>query len=429
MGSLTSGSKTWAFGELARRFIVGGAWNLLGNAASQALGLLAQILVARWLGKEAFGQLGMVYGTLGTIGIFASLGLGLTATKHVAEFRDTDPARAGRIIGLTSAITWIFAGVVTVAVLLASPYIAVETLKSAGLVWPLRLGCILIVLGAINTLQVAVLVGLESFKQVAAINLGKGLCSLPLLLVGAWRGGVTGVLIAYVIAGALFCGMGQWMVHREARRRQIAITSVELSTEFRLLWSFSAPAFLNSILWPLSVWVTNLFVIRLVDGYQQVGTLNAVRQWQAAVNFIPVAINGAVMPILASVMAHTPHDKDRSLQMANQLTSIAVWPVTLVLMLGAPFFLNLYGPGFSKAWPIFLVIMGATGVNLLNSAAGSLMLAKGAMGASLVNSALTSVFTITVIALTISRGGLYSVSYAILICNLLSTIGVVATAV
>ena len=135
------------------------------------------------------------------------------------------------------------------------------------------------------------------------------------------------------------------------------------------------------------------------------------------------------MPILASVLTNAPKDKDRSLQLANRLTSVAVWPVTVTLMLGAPFFLSLYGADFSSAWPVFLIMMGATGVNLLNSSAGSLMLAKGAMVASLVNSALSSVFIIAIVATTLSRWELYSVSTATLVCNLISTIGIVLYAI
>ena len=43
----------------------------------------------------------MIQSTVGMFGVFAGFGLGLTATKHVAEFRQSDPDRAGRIIGLS----------------------------------------------------------------------------------------------------------------------------------------------------------------------------------------------------------------------------------------------------------------------------------------------------------------------------------------
>jgi len=81
-------------------------WSMAGAVISRSLMLAATVLVARMLGKTGFGELGMIRTTVGMFGVFAGFGLGLTATKHVAEFRRSDPDRAGRIIGLSG----LFAG-------------------------------------------------------------------------------------------------------------------------------------------------------------------------------------------------------------------------------------------------------------------------------------------------------------------------------
>src|ERR1700728_1931673 len=77
------------------RLARGAFWLLIGSLISRGLGMLAGILVARLLGKHDYGQLGMVQSTTGMFGIFAGFGMGLTANKHVAEFKLQDPARAG----------------------------------------------------------------------------------------------------------------------------------------------------------------------------------------------------------------------------------------------------------------------------------------------------------------------------------------------
>jgi O-antigen/teichoic acid export membrane protein len=415
--------------NLARRFVVGGAWNLLGNAAPQAINLAAQIVISRMLGKAVFGQIGVIYGTLITFGTFAGLGLGLTATKHVAEFHIADSLRAGRIILLTSLITWAVAGLVTVGVALSAPWVARVVLQEPSLVWPLRVGAPLILLTALGTLQLGVLSGFEAFRSVAALNIAKGVCSLPLLVLGARFYGVSGVMAAYVALAAMIWAVSRWMIRQKAKDFRATTAYLGLSAEFPLLWKFSAPAFLYSLLWPLSVWFTNLFVIRLPLGYEKVGELNAIRQLQAVVNVIPVALNGAVMPILTSVLSNTPLDRDRSLRFTNNLSFVAVLPVTLALMIGAPWIMKIYGHGYTSGWPILILMIGATGVNLLSSAPATLMLAKGAMFASLVNSILTSAFMVTVLALTIFRWELYSVGGGTLVCYLLSTTGIVIYAV
>ena len=74
------------------------------------------MLVARILGKAPFGQLGLVQRTLGMFGALAGFGTGTGASKFVAEFRLTNAARAGRIIALSSVVSW-SSGIALAAVL------------------------------------------------------------------------------------------------------------------------------------------------------------------------------------------------------------------------------------------------------------------------------------------------------------------------
>lgn len=110
--------------SLRRRFIKGALWSVAAAVVSQGMRFLAFVIVARILGKTGFGELGMIQHTVSMFGVFAGLGLGLTATKHVAEFRSVDPARAGRIIALSSVVALISGGLVGIAVFFASPYLA-----------------------------------------------------------------------------------------------------------------------------------------------------------------------------------------------------------------------------------------------------------------------------------------------------------------
>src|SRR5205809_607488 len=90
--------------QLARRVLSASIWSLAGATGGKGLTLISSIIAARILGREGFGAFGVIQGTVGSFGIFAGLGLGLTATKYVAELRVIDPKRAGRIIALSQRI-------------------------------------------------------------------------------------------------------------------------------------------------------------------------------------------------------------------------------------------------------------------------------------------------------------------------------------
>src|SRR5262245_2899227 len=86
--------------SLGYRLARGAFWSLVGSLISRGMGMVAGIIVARILGKHDYGQLGIVQSTVGMFGVFAGFGMGLTANKHIAEFKTLDPGRAGRIVGL-----------------------------------------------------------------------------------------------------------------------------------------------------------------------------------------------------------------------------------------------------------------------------------------------------------------------------------------
>ena len=90
---------------LGYRLARGAFWSLVGTVLSRALSVVSSILVARMLGKVGMGELGMIQSTVGIFSAFAGLGMGVTATKFVAENRTRDPqcATANSIqAGITS---------------------------------------------------------------------------------------------------------------------------------------------------------------------------------------------------------------------------------------------------------------------------------------------------------------------------------------
>ena len=95
---------------LGRRIAKGVFWSLAGALISRGLAMVSSVLVARMLGREGFGELGTIQATVGMFGVFAGFGLGMTATKFVAELKFTNPLRAGRIIGLSSLTSWASGG-------------------------------------------------------------------------------------------------------------------------------------------------------------------------------------------------------------------------------------------------------------------------------------------------------------------------------
>ena len=82
---------TWYHRATGSRFLNDSFWALSGNVAGKGLALVAGIVVARLLGRDLFGEYGLIKSTLIGISILSTFGLGYTATKFVAEIRTSEP--------------------------------------------------------------------------------------------------------------------------------------------------------------------------------------------------------------------------------------------------------------------------------------------------------------------------------------------------
>ena len=56
-------------------------WSIFGNGLGNLLLLIAGIIIARFLGKDLYGEYGIVKTTMFYIAAFSTFGLGYTSTK------------------------------------------------------------------------------------------------------------------------------------------------------------------------------------------------------------------------------------------------------------------------------------------------------------------------------------------------------------
>jgi len=76
-------------------------WNLAGNSFSKILLMLATIFVAKLLGPEDFGKWSIVQSTTMIFSLLMGFGIGVPATKYLAEFRLSDKHKAGRFLSIS----------------------------------------------------------------------------------------------------------------------------------------------------------------------------------------------------------------------------------------------------------------------------------------------------------------------------------------
>jgi O-antigen/teichoic acid export membrane protein len=307
-------------------------WSMAGAVISRGLMMVASIAVARMLGKVGFGELGMIQSTVGMFGVLAGFGLGLTATKHVAEFRGSDPERAGRIIALSGVVALISGGLMALALLVFAPWLAERTIAAPHLAGVLRIGALILFVSALNGAQTGALSGFEAFKTIAHVNLYVGLISFPLLICGAYFGGLTGAVWALAVNLGFNWLFNHFALRKEARRFHVPFTFKDCRREMPILWTFSLPLVLGGAMVGPVRWICGAMLVNRPDGYGEMGIFTAALVVQNLLIFVSGMLNA---PLLSMISNEGPNKSDK-LEVVNILSTWLLGVIPAVPLLCFP---------------------------------------------------------------------------------------------
>ena len=178
--------------------------NIAALGSVQVVGYLLPLIslpyVTRVLGVEAWGTLALVQVILGYFSMFTNWGFGWSGTRKVAGVRD-DHQKLSKVFMSIWAAQWAlaaFAALVLVVLILAVPFF-----RNNWLFYTYG------IFGIFTTLLFPTwfLTGLERMKQVAAIQIGSRLVSLPLIFLFVQTPGDAPLMIGIGVVTSLLGGI------------------------------------------------------------------------------------------------------------------------------------------------------------------------------------------------------------------------------
>jgi O-antigen/teichoic acid export membrane protein len=357
-------------GRLARAV----SWNILGGAASRFTSLVGSFWVARALGKDGLGELGIVLSTFATVSVFASFGLGMTATRFISMLREAEPRRAGRIATI-APLTAVAIAVVLSAVLLAfTPFLSSAVLNAPQLAPYLRLAVPLLVLGAFQESAQGVLSGLEAFRGLAQASSLAGLFQAIGMIWGAIHGGLAGCLIGCLTGTALGAVVTGWVLTRQVRRNRLPLGLEGSLREIQQLWRFALPAVMVGGVVMLANWWGGVLLMRSSNGPEQMGVFTAANQWRTAILYVPSLVATAGLPVLTTLWKGGGAEYIRVIQVKILIGFATSSLVAVPVMLAS----NLIFAGYGRAF------VGDAAVLVLLSAAAILASTANMVGQSIV---------------------------------------------
>lgn len=366
--------------QLAYRMAHGTFWSSVGAGSTQIMMLVTSVVAARLLGRQQFGQYGVLMSTLGMFGVVAGFGIGATATKYIAEFRDVEGQRAGRIMGLSRLVA-VAAGLLSSLLLLvAAPWLAVGPLAATELRPLLQLGAVQVFFSAITSAQFGILAGFEAFRGIARLSLLGALLSCFLVIGGIVWQGVLGAVIGQAVATALLLLAVEWALQRESRRHGVVCTYKDCSSEQAVLFGFSLPAVLSGIMVTPITWCAVAIIVNQPAGYAEMGLFNAANSWQKVILFIPGCLGTVSLPLLSSLQSSDSRQTFRqALNYQVLVNAVLATLPAMIIAAASPLILLSYGSGFRSGWPVLVLLAYAGIPNAIAAALGTAIASMGAM--------------------------------------------------
>ena len=357
--------------SLRFRYLTAAFWSVVGLGVARGATLVASMFTARLLGAESFGGLAIVQSTVGIAATLAGVGLGVTASRHVAEFRVGDPARTGRILGLASAVALISGAALAIAMLVSAPYVAGSVLHAAALTVPLRIASLLVLFTALNGYQIGALAGLEAFRAMAKVNLCCAIISCPMIIFGAYRGGISGAVSGISAAMAATWALNHVTLRHVCALRGIAWGWRNCWSEAHLIYRTSLPALLSSMIAAPVMWLCTYWVVQQANGYQHLGIYSVADRFRLLLLFVPSAIASSVLPILSNFRGRGDRASFRKLLRVNVLVvSMIVSVPALALAFWARTAMGCFGSTYLAGAPIFAVLCFSAIAESLNASLG-----------------------------------------------------------
>ncbi|MGV7222368.1 MAG: oligosaccharide flippase family protein, partial [Nitrospinales bacterium] len=376
---------------------------------TRVIGLASTVIIARLLGKEGFGEFGIINSTLGMLGPLAGCMLGYTCTKNIAEHRSKNPNKASDILALTGFLSWFTSASVAAGLFIISPWVASSILAAPQLSDTLRISSLMIFFGALNGVQAGALAGFEAFKVIARINLIVGLLTFPMVITGVYFNGLNGLIWGLTLSNFINWILNHLALRKVSSQEGIVFRLRGCLKEWKILWQFSLPSMLTSMIYGSATWGCHALLVNQPGGYGKMGILNAANQWRSPILFLCNSIGNVVLPVLSSLNSSVDRDKFFKILKVNLIFSGSMALIISVLFsLLAPWILKMYGDGFSIGAWVFVVIVLATPFTAISEILGQSMISQGKLwkhtGLHLIWAVIAPIITILLVPSHGARG-------------------------
>jgi O-antigen/teichoic acid export membrane protein len=332
---------------IGKRLASGTFWSVVGNGLGKAFTFIAMVLVARILGKEAFGEFGLVRSTASMFVTFSSFGMGLTATKYISELLHSDKERVGRIIGLNYLLSFFVSLIIAAVFYFCVPRMCEIMLKAPALVNEMRWGALLLFLMTFMSTQVGIMSGFQDFRGLASVNLIIGLSAIPVYVIGTNLSGLHGAVIALLVVTLSNVVINSIFIFRNVKLHGLCYSFFDAYKEFTILWKFSLPTVMCGTIAAGGIWICQMIQRSQSNGAGELGIYFALMTFYSIAAFLPGIVNNVMLPMASQTQSRQKVQQLRKIvitQLGLNILTVSVILVPIMFFPGP--IMNCFGNDF-----------------------------------------------------------------------------------
>lgn len=364
---------------VAQRELAGVAgWSFLSALIARSANVVALVICARVLAQEQFGQVAIIQSTVGMFAPIAGLGLATTTTKFLAEYRDADPDRAGRILALSLVAAAVAGLLLTGVLILLAPQLAALGFAAPDLSTQLIQASGLLAFGVFEAVQTGALIGFEAFSRIARLSVWNGLLSIPVVAILASRYGASGAIAGLTVSVAVACVLNAIALRAECRKWGIHPSLTGIRAEQRMLLNFSLPSYLSGIVVAPVTWLSTALLVHQANGFAEMALFTAADRFRYLLIFLPLAVSRIAVPALSRFRSAGDNAGYRNAFRWNLGFGLLVSiPPALLCVAFAQPLMAVFGEAFRRGWPVLAILAVSAIPTVMNTQLGAAMLSNG----------------------------------------------------
>lgn len=336
------------------------SWLTLISGVERLAAVLQTILIARALGITDYGIYGLIFGTIGLTASVTGLQMGLTATVFVARYREMEKSKAAFVITFVNRFGLAVSSIFLLVTIPFSAQIAEWLIGSSGSELAIISGCLLVAFSIFSGIQDGVIQGFEDFRSIALVRLTTTVITLVLIYPAGIIFGLLGTM-AVVLLGLIV----KYLLLTHKLRQHVRLNKLpEKGSGLRarnLLWGFSFPSMLVSLLVGMTSWSGSFVLSRQINGFDALAVVNTGLQWRGPIFLLTAAISSVAIPAISRHFQSENHSAIRGLRQKVLIFNGGFSVVAAgFLMVLAPWILSLYGAGFADGKLVFSLVVAST---------------------------------------------------------------------